>query len=1241
MRRKLLTLLILATTFAGALPIFVDAQQQQAAAAGPQCVARGVVDELNQCPQGGAQAKAARPSGAARPASHLAPAPAAQAAAPTKQGPQGPSVELSSAERRGRQAQLEARALELLNREIEIADRLAGRQRAGDSRGADILLRYAETLFERQQYWNTQARQRDELIFQAQEQRNAGRVEELQRQQRDAEQHASADRESAINVYARLVRDFPDYQRMDEVLFSLAYGLEEMRRFDNARQVYQRLIKSYPQSRFVPYAWLSFAEYYFGEGDMTAARQFYQKVVETPPESNPVYGYALYKQAWVFYNLEDFRGALQQFVSVLEFAQQNPDARDVTNLARQSRRELVLPYSRVGRPNQALQFFQRYATNQEQAYEMLESLAELYFDTGQWPETIQIYHTLMSEQPRSDKLCLWQSRVTNAIVSSRPKAEQVTEVQRLVDMERAFREQGHPQAAVGECRQHTAQVLFELSVAWHREAIGSEAQPGTNDRTTMNLATQLYRIAIDNFPDMEQLEFENIRREDWPTLYRVSYFYAELLWRMENWGECGPAFDRVVELDPAGEYTSDAAYAAVLCYNSLYQQQYAATERNRRSSDEANTSTRRRGRGARRQQEEAPAQTDAERLAPRDFSTTEQGMLNAFRRFVCFVRDSEELPQVKYRRARIYYEANHFEEASVLFRDIAMNHPQHELAEFAANLYLDALNSIYMRDHARAECVTEIKNNIEPLSGLYCGTAQARDGHPDLCQVLDRLRCQVLRQEAEADSAGNRHADSAAKYVAIFRDHQECSEIEGGAMDEILWNAGIEYERARLIGRAIRVRTVLTQRFPESELASRATYLIGANYHALAIYSQAATFYEQFATRFPNEDASGYPEAERSTRGTAHEALTNAVFFRLGLGEEEQAVSDARLYERNYRRSRARATSQVIFSLGSIYERRGDWNQVFNHYRNFLREYGRQALPQEVIRANVQMGRSQWELDRKREAEPHFRAAVQAFERGAVESINRAEGSDEERALYLARAKEATSEALFYLAEYQFETFRAVRFPRFSGPTTLSNVNRWSQSDLFPWLMRKFEALRTAEASYHRIDPLEIPQWQIAAAARVGEMYQNIIDDVRQAPIPEEISRDPELEGIYLDALERVLNGSNPGPDGQWETPDDVMCAEGNDAPSCRGAPIPMAKGAFEFCLTLATRVRWFNNWSQQCEQQLNVLDPQRYPLAAELRGTASFQQDQTAPPLPVELRRDTAEEGGAAESGVPQSGET
>src|SRR6476620_364022 len=140
---------------------------------------------------------------------------------------------------------------------------------------------------------------------------------------------------------------------------------------------------------------------------MRAAQQFYQKVTEITPARNKVYGYALYKQAWCHYNNEDFKASLQSFVETIEFGTKNPEAANVENLVRQSRKELVMPYAQVGSPERALDFFKRYAKDDDQAFGMFENLGELYFDTGKWPDVIAVYHSLMAERSSDDKVCYW------------------------------------------------------------------------------------------------------------------------------------------------------------------------------------------------------------------------------------------------------------------------------------------------------------------------------------------------------------------------------------------------------------------------------------------------------------------------------------------------------------------------------------------------------------------------------------------------------------------------------------------------------------------------------------------------------------------------------------------------------------------------------------------------------------------------------------------------------------------
>jgi len=88
---------------------------------------------------------------------------------------------------------------------------------------------------------------------------------------------------AAVKAYIE-VADHPDkygsYKRTDEVLFYLAYLLQQVKKEDASRKYFKRLIKDYPKSKFVPWAFLAFGEYYFDNKDLESALKFYDKVLQ-------------------------------------------------------------------------------------------------------------------------------------------------------------------------------------------------------------------------------------------------------------------------------------------------------------------------------------------------------------------------------------------------------------------------------------------------------------------------------------------------------------------------------------------------------------------------------------------------------------------------------------------------------------------------------------------------------------------------------------------------------------------------------------------------------------------------------------------------------------------------------------------------------------------------------------------------------------------------------------------------
>lgn len=1105
------------------------------AARAQECVAGDVQRTLSSCE--GVPPAAPRRPGRAGPSALPGATPAPRAAA-TPPGPELSAPYRTPAIRES----LRGRQYRLLDRERELLERLLARMDERDPQRADVLVRLAETIAEMVRQHEARARGLDEPLFEARRDGDTTRARSLARQQAEAERAARADREAAVRALAALVAGFPQRSGLDETLLALALLLEELGQGPRARQVYHRLLRDHPESRFVPHAYLAFAEHAFAEGQLDDARQFYERVLTIPAEHNELYGYALYKLAWVRFNQEDFRGALDAFVRVLEHARQFPDRSSSASLARQARRELVMPYARTARPDRALAFFRRVAAHEDEALAMLESLAQLYFDGGAWPESIATYRRRMAESPGAEGLCAWQARVLDATVASRPKPEQVTEARRLVEVRRAFGGGGHLADAVRRCDEETATALLLLSTAWHREAVGTEDAPGTRDRATMAHAAALYELLVGAFPDLAAMELPRIDRRDRPTTAQIAAFQGELYYELERWPECARAFEGALDAGADPQLAADAAYGAVLCHDRVL--------------------------GSR----EPPATAEDRALRARELTADEARMARTFARFACVAPAHEELPIVLYRWARLHYDANQLDHAAVLFRRVALDHPASEVGEYAANLYLDSVGALAER-RGREACFAVLEDALDPLERAYaCGA----DAYPELCDVVEGLRCELGARRAHGPSTPP--ARRARLLLELVREH-ECPDAP-----RLLYDAAIAFEQARLLGAAIRVRSVLVEQYPGDPRARRAIHQIGGNYHALAIYELAAEWYERYVSEGEPCDAAAAPEPCPD----AADGLRHAVTFHLGLGDVEAALAGADLFQRRFGRAQPALAAAIAFDLGAVHERAGDWPRVVDHYRAFLRRHGAAATPGRRAAAHVAIARGLIRQDQRAAAARDLAAAVEVHERGGEDAIASLGLAPEAADLERFALRSAVAEARYEQAEALRLAFEALRFPTLRGGGSIERVNRWAEQELLPWVLRKQAMIRAAEDGYALVAPLGIPRWRIAAASRLGDMYLSLVDEVRGSPIPDVIARDPEAVARYEAELDRVTE-----------------------------EPAGVAIARYQSCLSTATSVRWFDERSRRCERALNELDAVRYPIAAELRGSPDYEGRAPARPGP------------------------
>jgi TolA-binding protein len=1107
------------------------------------------------------------------------------------------SEEMSAGQRDLRTTRLQARARALLITEIQGLERLYARTSRRSPDRAQLIRRLAEGYVELESAAVRDGIKADIDADEAKKAKQKSKYDKAKSESVAAKKIVDKARDNAIKYYTRMKKDYPQYSKIDEILYYLAYEYEQKKDLTNARQVYLELIEKAPDSPYIPNAYLAFGELFFVEamGDPSKwalAEQAYREVTKYKPPKNKVYGYAQYKLGYVFWNSGDYARAIQEFKDVIEYANQFEELPSSKQIRQAARRDLIPVYAVAGKPSQAYNFFKPLsgdaAGSQDATLEMLRSLGLAYLDTGHYAEAITLYQDLMARD-KGDQFCKYQSYITQAVqaIKSNDKIGIRRELENMISAYKRFIDQQHPDETKLECANRTAELLSETAMSWHLEAVGSGGTRGTNDPKTMDLAAYLYQKVVDNFTqaDFEKFTFPRIVKEDWPNIYKIRYAMADLLYVQQRWEDCGPAFDAVVAENPKSPEAPEAAYAAVLCYQKMYDQMH--------KGDSA-----RQGKGLAptREDAKAPKKNEWEKFKPKDLSPMQKGMLTAFNRYVCYIQPpagdkkaEEQYVDVKFARARTYYEAQHWSEAAIAFRDIALNHADKDAAIYAAQLYLEALNVVGSKNEPpRPTCFGEMAKDVPKFLELYCaGDKYAAE--KENCDLMTRIQCDIRRLEAEktvqladsssgGDNALEQYKKGGDAYIALWRDYGESRLEKGetsqcGKMDEVLYNAAQAYQAGRLLAKAITVRRILLNpkyNLHESDLAKKAIYQIGQNYQAIAVYDQAAAFFTRYA------------EESKYKGEFADQAISDAVVLNLGLGRDEEAIAAAAAFNENFGRRKPKQAAQIAFAVAAHYAEKDEWGEVQKRLSQALPLIDREATLDVKVQAHALMGRAHEKSGKAGQAKAagEYAKVVGTWKEPdkAAQSIMGIEGEDDaSKQRRLGRALTAVGEAVFYFAEKKREKVDAIEFPAYKGTGNMPEVKKHIETKVADWMKKKRPLIIEASTEYKKIvdlQPLPPPQWVIAAGSRVGQMWAQFVAEFRAAPIPNTIKKDAFLRTSYYGALD---DASEPVKQ--------------------------QARGAYATCLDYSVTYQYFDEFSRSCEKWLAENYKSEFHLIDEFKG--------------------------------------
>jgi tetratricopeptide (TPR) repeat protein len=938
------------------------------------------------------------------------------------------------------------------------------------------LFRVAELHWEEAQYFFFEANRKDDAIAAAKG--DPARLDRLRAEKKDLEERSKAEQAAAIGRYREIAKRFPRYQRLDEVVFFLGENLWKQNRRKEALDAYKVLITRFPRSKYVPDAWMAFGEHYFDIAEKGNRQENLGKALETYKRAaafteSSVYGYALYKQAWVHYNLGAWNEALDLFRAVIFFGELPtstvaPDKK--LALAREARRDYVRTYSHVGSPRAAPDDFGRVGG--KDARDMLKSLAGLYFDEGKDREAILVYHGLIVAEPTSPEGPLFQARIVTCAGRMGKKELAVQQAGRFLEMLAEAEKRGGDEKAMkalADARQVAENTLRTLAVQYHAEF------KKTREDAVAALAAELYRQHLEAFPNSRNA-------------YEMRFFHAELLYALEKFALAGEEYARVALIDiqrmkepgpdgkpqKPGKFLADALESAVQSFDVVAKRAEGGEKR---------------------------PQGDAKTRLP--IPKEKLQLAESCERYLQYAPRGDKRVEVAYKAANIYYKFNHFPEAVKLFAEIAQQHPRHDLARYAANLTLDCFN------------LQSDWRNMSAWAKRFWDDGDLMRAQPALREDLAKVIEQSAFKLVEELEKAQRPFEAAEAYVAFVRDWPG-SKLAPTA----LFNASVDLVRAGRLERAMSVREQLMQRYPNDPLVPKIVLTNAQDREAVAEFDRAADAYERYfhgwrkaagpapagaaarkrkhgkratVAAAPTVDAGGYDAVK------ARDAIYNAGVLREGLGQYQRAEADRLLFVETW--PAAPEAPKVFLSIADLHDKQHAISKELRHLEEYQVRYAKDP--------------TEWLVIQDRIARLYHGAGNLSAERRAYEQALQYWRA--RRSQVGERGMPVVAQAQYLALEPAFTTYERIDFAvpgRLSPPRQV----KWLKDQL-QWKGLKLLRL---QRDYTEVVNTKQAEPAVCALYKIGLAYKRFAHSLQSAPLPAEIRHNKALAEEYRAQLTQL-----------------------------------------------------------------------------------------------------------------------
>ena len=361
----------------------------------------------------------------------------------------------------------------------------------------------------------------------------------------------------AIELYKKLLNDYPLYDRNDQVLYQMSRAYEELGQPEEAMAVMHRMVREFPRSRYIDEVQFRRAERFFAYKHYLDAEDAYKSVVDIGVGSS-FYELALYKLGWTFYKQELYEDGLHKFVALLDHkVSVGYDFEQTEDEAEHKRTEdtfrvISLSFSNLGGADSVVEYFSRHG---KRSYEdsVYSNLAEFYFDKRRYADASATYNAFVSRNPFHKVAPNFHMRVIEihtaggfpSLVLDAKKAFATT--YGLKAEYWTYHEPGERPDVLGHLKTNLTDLANHYHACYQNPKMAAEKPSNFEE------ALHWYREYLTSFP----MDIES------PA---INYQLADLLLENKSFGAAAVEYEKTAYDYPSHDKSSQAGYAAVCAY---------------------------------------------------------------------------------------------------------------------------------------------------------------------------------------------------------------------------------------------------------------------------------------------------------------------------------------------------------------------------------------------------------------------------------------------------------------------------------------------------------------------------------------------------------------------------------------------------------------------------------------------------------------------------------------------------